>query len=65
MSFAHLVKFPNRDSYKQAIGTFIEQGVSDERVPMPDNQMVVTKNHLAALDRAQVPFNLLSDTSSE
>ena len=60
MCFVHLIKFENRDTYKKAIGLFIEQGVADERVPMLNNQMVVTKNHLAALNQAHVPFELLA-----
>jgi hypothetical protein len=50
----HLIQFPAEPEYRRAVAALSE--VPQTRVGLPNYQMVVTDEHLAALDRAGVPY---------
>lgn len=58
----HLIRLRARDNRKRAIKAFLN--VRDERVVLPGHQMVVTDEHIRALEREQIPFEFVSNTAS-
>ncbi len=57
----HLIRLRDRDDRKRAIKAFLN--VRDERVVLPGHQMIVTEEHIRALQREQIPFEYLSKTA--
>jgi hypothetical protein len=51
----HVIQFPDRERYEQAIMDLLDVPVG--RMGIPDLKMVVSDEHIAALKRAQVDFN--------
>jgi hypothetical protein len=58
----HLIGFPNKKEHKREIMAFLEVP-RVESLGLPDLQMVVTDEHIQALERAKVAFNYLSKTA--
>jgi hypothetical protein len=61
MSAMHLIHFPNKKEHRRAITALLEV-LQREYVGLPDYQMVVTDEHIQALERARVSFTYLSKT---
>jgi hypothetical protein len=61
MSALHLIRFPNKREHKRAIVALLD--VYQESLGLPDYQMVVTDEHIKALERAKVAFTYLSKTA--
>jgi hypothetical protein len=59
MSSMHLIGFPNRTEHKRAIVALLEV-LRAEYLGLPGYQMVVTDEHIKALEHAQVRFKYLS-----
>jgi hypothetical protein len=57
----HLIRFPNRKEHKRGLMALLE--VPHEFVGLPDYQMVVTAEHIKALEHAQITFEILSKTA--
>jgi hypothetical protein len=57
----HLIRFPTKKEHKRALMALLE--VYRESLGLPDYQMVVTDEHIQALERAKVPFTYLSGTA--
>jgi hypothetical protein len=62
MSAMHLIRIPNKKEYKRAIMALLEV-LQREHLALPDYQMVVTDEHIQALERAKVTFRYLSKTT--
>lgn len=62
MAAMHLIRFPNKAQHKRAIMALLEVS-RIESLGLPDFQMVVTDEHIQALNGAQVTFTYLSKTS--
>jgi hypothetical protein len=62
MSDMHLIQFPNKKTHKQ--GLMVVLDVPRESLGLPDYQMVVTDEHIRALEQANVPFTYLSKTAA-
>ena len=60
MSTMHLIRFPNKKAHKQGLMAVL--AVPRESVGLPDLQMVVTDEHIRALEQARVSFSYLSRT---
>jgi hypothetical protein len=58
----HLIRFPNKKEHKRAIVALLEV-LQREYLALPDYQMVVTDEHINALERAKVAFTYLSKTA--
>jgi len=58
----HLIRIPNAKDYKRAITTLLELP-RGEYLGLPDYQMVVTDEHVKALEGAGVAFTYLSKTA--
>lgn len=63
MAIMHLIRFPNKKEHKRGIMALLEVP-STESLGLPDFQMVVTDDHITALERAKVPFTYLSKSVS-
>jgi hypothetical protein len=50
----HVIQFPDKEQYKQAIMVLLEVPVT--RSGLPDLKMVVSDEHVQALQRANVAF---------
>ena len=61
MAHAHLIEFPSAAERKRAIKVFLE--VRDSRLVLPGHRMVVTNEHIRALDREKIRFTYLSKTA--
>jgi hypothetical protein len=57
----HLIRFPNRKEHKRGLMALLE--VPHEFVGLPDYQMVVTAEHIKALQHARISFEFLSKTA--
>lgn len=62
MSAMHLIRFPNRKEHKRAIVALLDV-LQLEYLGLPDHQMVVTDEHIHALERSKVSFSYLSKTT--
>jgi hypothetical protein len=62
MSAMHLIRFPNKKEHKRGIMALLEVPRL-ESLGLPDFQMVVTDEHIQALERAKVAFRYLSKTA--
>jgi hypothetical protein len=62
MSAMHLIRFPNKKVHKRALMALL-QVANVESLGLPDLQMVVTDEHIRALERAKVAFAYLSRTA--
>lgn len=58
MPGSYLIRFRSQGSYKRAIVAF--QEVAQTRFVFTQRRMVVTDEHLEALKRARVPYELIS-----
>jgi hypothetical protein len=56
----HLIRLPNRKEHRRAIMALLE--VPKESLGLPDYKMVVTEEHIKALEKARIPFAYLSKT---
>ena len=63
MSAMHLIHIPKKE-YKGAIMALLEV-LQREYLALPDYQMVVTDEHIQALERAKVSFTYLSRTAPD
>jgi hypothetical protein len=63
MSAMHLIRFPSKKEHKRAIMALLEVPRA-ESLGLPDLRMVVTDEHIHALERAHVNFTYLSKTAS-
>jgi len=61
MSNIHLIRYPNRNENKKAIGALLDVP-HGQYLALPDRQMVVNDEHIDALERAKVKFTYLSKT---
>ncbi len=61
MAHAHLIEFPSATERKRAIKVFLE--VRDSRLVLPGHRMVVTNEHIRALEREKIRFSYLSKTA--
>ncbi len=57
----HLIRFPNKKEHRRAIMALLE--VYKEFLGLPDYKMVVTEEHIKALEQARIPFAYLSKTA--
>ena len=57
----HLIRFANEDDYTAAVGVFF--AVLDPRVALPNLTMLVTNNHIHALNEHEVSFRDLTHSS--
>jgi len=64
MSAIHLIGFPNKKEHKRAIVALLDV-LQREYLALPDYQMVVTNEHIQALERAKVAFTYLSKTAPD
>jgi len=64
MSAMHLIRFPSKKEHKRAIKALLEV-LHREYLGLPDYQMVVTDEHIEALERAKVAFRYLSKTAPD
>jgi antitoxin component of MazEF toxin-antitoxin module len=63
MSALHLIRFPNKKELKRGIMALLDVPRL-ESLGLPDLQMVVTDEHIEALEKAKVAFRYLSKTPS-
>jgi hypothetical protein len=61
MASLHSIRIANREDRKRAIMLFLD--VSATRLVLPGHDMVVTDDHIVALERAGIPFEYLSPSS--
>lgn len=64
MSTMHLITFPSKKEHKRAIMALLEVPRL-EYLGLPDYQMVVTEEHIQALERAKISFTYLSRTAPD
>lgn len=62
MAAIHLIRFPSKKEHKRAIAALLDV-LQREYLALPDYQMVVTDEHINALERAKVAFTYLSRTA--
>jgi hypothetical protein len=62
MAAMHLIRFPNKAEHKRAIMALLDVP-RVESLGLPGFQMVVTDEHIGALERAKVNFTYLSKTA--
>lgn len=60
MAAIHLIRFSTPEDRQRAILVFLD--VPATRLVLPGHDMVVTNEHVAALERAGIPFEYLSQT---
>lgn len=60
MGGIHLIRFPDQEDRIKAVEVFLDVPVT--RYVLPGGDMVVTKDHLDALDRAKIAYVLISKT---
>lgn len=63
MATMHLIRFPNKKEHKRGIMALLDVAVA-ESLGLRDYQMVVTDEHIKALERAKVSFTYLSETAA-
>jgi hypothetical protein len=63
MSAMHLIRFANKKEHRRGITALLEVPRA-ESLGLPDFQMVVTDEHIQALERAKVAFTYLSKTAA-
>lgn len=63
MAYMHLIHFPDPEQHKRAIRALLDVPVP--RVGLPDYQMVVTNEHIRALQQSKINFVYLSKTASD
>ena len=61
MAMVHLIRFPSSEERRRALRVFLE--VPATRVVLPGHDMVVTPEHIQALERAQIAFEYVSRTN--
>ena len=61
MALAHIIEFASAAERKRAIKVFLE--VRDSRLVLPGHRMVVTNEHIRALERENIRFSYLSKTA--
>jgi hypothetical protein len=59
MSAMHLIRFANKKEHKRGLTALLDI-VGVDSLGLPDFQMVVTDEHILALERARVAFAYLS-----
>lgn len=64
MAGVHLIRVPNKKQYKRAIVALLDV-LQREYLALPDYRMVVTDEHIEALQRAKVAFTYLSRTAPD
>jgi hypothetical protein len=57
----HVIQFPGKAEYTRAVAALAD--VPRTRVGLPDFKMVVTDDHLKALDGAGIPYTELTKDS--
>jgi hypothetical protein len=62
MASMHLIRFPNKGEHKRAIMALLEVPRL-ESLGLPGFKMVVTDEHIQALERAKITFTYLSKTA--
>jgi hypothetical protein len=62
LSAMHLIRFASKQEHKRAIMALLEVP-RVESLGLPDYQMLVTDEHIQALDRSRVAFTYLSKTA--
>lgn len=63
MSAMHLIRFPSKAEHRRGLRALLEVPRL-ESLGLPDFQMVVTDEHIHALEGARVAFTYLSKTST-
>lgn len=58
----HLIRFPTKREHRRGIMALLE--VPRECLGLPDYQMVVTEEHIKALEQARVRFVYLSKSAT-
>lgn len=58
MALTHLIEIPDRAEYERAVEAFLN--VRGKRLVLPGNRMVVTSEHVKALEQAGVKFKPIS-----
>ena len=58
----HLIRFHNRNDHKRAIMALLEVP-RVEYLGLPNYQMLVTEEHIKALEQAKIRFTYLSHTA--
>lgn len=61
MALAHLIAIPRAAERRRAIKAFLE--VRDARLVLPGHRMVVTNEHIRALEREKIRFTYISKTA--
>ena len=59
----HLIRFPHLKEHRRGLVALLS--VPRESLGLPDLQMVVTTEHIRALERAKVRFEYLSKTGPD
>ena len=59
MATFHLIRFPSKKEHKRGLMAVLEV-LGQECLGLPDYQMVVSDDHLRALENARVRFTILS-----
>lgn len=60
----HLIQFRDKDEYKRAIAALSD--VPQTRVGLPDYKMMVTQQHIEALEESGIPYtDLTKDANHE
>jgi hypothetical protein len=60
----HVIRFPGKAEYIRAVAALAD--VPRTRVGLPDFKMVVTEDHVKALDRSGIPYtDLTKDAGNE
>jgi len=62
MAALHPIRIPDVEARKRAIMLFLD--VPATRLILPGHDMVVTDEHIAALERAGIPFEYLSQAKA-
>jgi hypothetical protein len=62
MAFMHLIHFPDRAERLRALDVFLD--VPATRLLLPGHRMVVTNEHIKALERANIAFEYISQTQA-
>jgi hypothetical protein len=55
---SHVIQFPGKAEYTQAVAALAE--VPRTRVGLPDFKMVVTDDHMKALEQSGIPYTELT-----
>jgi hypothetical protein len=62
MAAMHLIRFPSKKEHKRGLVAILDVPGA-ESLGLPDFHMVVTDEHIKALERAKVTFGYLSKTT--